>query len=77
MTVPRLPCLTDEEHKKLFLEVVLCLEKSSFVEDGLVSSRLCQFSKVQKWEEGLSFEPFYFDVSSFPIHEYFPPDMTP
>ena len=75
LTVPRLPCLTDEEHKKLFLEVVFCLEKSSFADDGLVSSRLCQLEKVQRWEAGFSFEPSYFDVSSFPIHEYSPSDM--
>ena len=30
LTVPRLPCLTDEEHKKLFLEVVFCFALMSF-----------------------------------------------
>lgn len=77
LTVPRLPCLTDEEHKKLFLEVVSCLEKSSFSEDGEVSSKLCQLSKVQKWDASLSYEPSYFDASSFPIHEYAPSDYMP
>ena len=78
LTVPRLPCLTDEEHKKLFLEVVFCLENSSFAEeDGEVSSKLCQLSKVQKWESSFSYEPSYFDASSFPIHEYAPSDYMP